>query len=187
MPRNGIAVLMLLTMAGAKPSATTVVPTDLAAMSRGAIAIARGRVVGVQGRWTDDRRTIETIVTLQVDGYLKGSLGEALQFRVPGGELGRFRNIVVGAPGFALDDRVIVFLGANGPMVPYILGFNQGVYRIVPASKASGWVVTPPVVEAAAGAVVASSAIVRGDASRRPMALADFEQRVRSLAGSRPR
>jgi hypothetical protein len=189
MRTSAVALFILIGMAVEKPKATMVVPTDLPAMSHGAIAIARGRVVAVQGRWTDDRRTIETIVTLEVDGYLKGSLGATLQFRVPGGQLGRFRRVVVGAPGFAVDDRIIVFLGANGPMVPYILGFNQGVYRILPAANGSGWLVTPPVSGAAATAASPSppastaTPIVRGDVSRRPLPLGDFEQRVRALVG----
>jgi hypothetical protein len=189
MRTSAVVLFIVLGMAVVKTRATMVVPTDLPAMSHGAIAIARGRVAAVQGRWTDDRRTIETIVTLEVDGYLKGSLGATLQFRVPGGELGRFRSVVVGAPGFAVDDRIIVFLGSNGPMVPYIVGFNQGVYRIVPAANGSGWLVTPPVLDApatkASRSVPASTGtpIVRGDVSRRPLPLADFEQRVRALVG----
>jgi hypothetical protein len=175
-----VALLMLSTIAVVRPDATVVIATDLAQLSQRATAIARGRVSAVQGRWTDDRRTIETIVTLEVDGYLKGALGQTLQFRVPGGQLGRFRSVVVGAPEFAADERLVVFLGATGPMVPYILGLNQGVYRIVPAPAGAGWLVTPPPLVPTASA---SAEIVRGDVSRRPLALGDFEQRVRALAG----
>ena len=46
--------------------------------------------------------------------------------------MGRYRSIFVGAPEFAVDQRVVVFLGARGPSVPYVLGLSQGVYRIVP-------------------------------------------------------
>jgi len=35
-------------------------------------------------------RSIDTLVTLDVAEYLKGSWGSPLQFRVPGGELGRY-------------------------------------------------------------------------------------------------
>jgi hypothetical protein len=160
-------------------AATVVVPADLGELSRDARAIVRGRVAAVDGRWTDDRQTIETIVTLEVESYLKGSLGPTLQFRVPGGELGRYRKIVVGAPEFAVDQHVVVFLGAVGPMVPYILGLNQGVYRLALAADRSGWIVTPPPMLPAA----VTTPVVRGDAARRPMPLADFEQRVRALAG----
>lgn len=166
---------------GATAGATVIVPADLGELSHDARAIVRGRVVGVDGRWTDDRRTIETIVTLDVERYLKGSLGQTLQFRVPGGELGRYRNIVVGAPEFQVDQHVVVFLGASGPMIPFIVGFNQGVYRVVRDPDGAGWMVTPP---AAIPALSASTRIVRGDPQRRPMALADFEARVTTLAGA---
>ena len=134
----------------------------------------------MRSQWTEDRGTVETIVTLEVEDYLKGSLGAMVRFRVPGGELGRYRTIVVGAPDFAVDQRVVVFLGAHGPTVPHIVGFNQGVFRVMRAADDSGWVVAPP--PAVAGA--ATVRIVRGDPARRPLPLADFEQQVRTLAGA---
>jgi hypothetical protein len=159
--------------------ATVVVPADLGELSRDARAIVRGRVMALNARWTEDRRTIETVVTLEVENYLKGPLGQTLQFRVPGGELGRFRSITVGAPEFSIDERIVVFLGATGPSIPYVLGLNQGVFRMVRA--ADGWVVTPPpALPSAAGSV----RIVRGETSRRPLPLADFEQRVRAFAAA---
>jgi hypothetical protein len=160
--------------------ATVIIPADLGELSRDALAIVRGRVAAVDARWTEDRGTIETIVTVEVESYLKGALGQVVRFRVPGGELGRFRSIVVGAPGFIVDQRVVVFLGAHGPTVPHVVGFNQGVYRVVRATDNSGWIVTPP---ANGPAAAGSVAIVRGDVNRRPLPLADFEQRVRALAG----
>jgi hypothetical protein len=159
--------------------ATVLIPADLGELSRDALAIARGRVAALDAQWTEDRGTIETIVTLEVESYLKGSLGSTLRFRVPGGELGRFRSVVVGAPEFAVDQRVVVFLGAHGPSVPHVLGLNQGVFRVSRAADNSGWFVTSPVMlPPAAGAV----RVVRGDPSRRAVALGDFEQTVRGLA-----
>ena len=150
--------------------ATTIIPADLGELSRDARAIARGRVAAVDSQWTEDRGTIETMVTLEVESYLKGALGPMLRFRVPGGELGRFRSIVV-------------FLGARGPSVPYVLGLSQGVFRIVRALDNSGWLVTPPAILPAGAGTVAAGPIVRGDPSRRALPLADFEQRVLALAG----
>lgn len=174
--RTWITTCLLVALA-ATARATVIVPADLGELARDAIAIVRGRVVAVDSRYTEDRGAVETIVTLEAEAYLKGALGQLVRFRVPGGELGRYRSIVVGAPAFAVDQRVIVFLGANGPSVPHIVGFNQGVYRVVRTTDA-GWIVTPP----ASLPVGRSVAIVRGDASRRPLPLADFEQRVRELA-----
>ena len=175
--------LFLFLLLAVPSRATTIIPADLGELSRDARAIARGRVAAVDSQWTEDRGTIETMVTLEVESYLKGALGPMLRFRVPGGELGRFRSIVVGAPAFAVDQRVVVFLGARGPSVPYVLGLSQGVFRIVRALDNSGWLVTPPAILPAGAGTVAAGPIVRGDPSRRALPLADFEQRVLALAG----
>ena len=175
--------LCLASALAATASATVLVPADVGELARDAVAIVRGRVVALNARWTDDHRSIDTIVTLEVERYLKGSFGPSLQFRVPGGELGRFRSVVVGAPEFAVDEHVVIFLGARGPSVPYIVGFSQGVFRVVPSAEQAGWVVTPPpMFPATAG----TTRVVRGDANRRPMVLTEFEQRVRALAGVTP-
>jgi hypothetical protein len=168
-------ILLALTLPA---RATVLIPADLGELSRDARAIAYGRVAALDAQWTEDRGTIETTVTLEVDRYLKGALGSTLRFRVPGGDLGRFRSIVVGAPEFAIDQRVVVFLGAHGPSVPYVLGLSQGVFRVVRGAD-DAWMVAPPARRAATAGPVP---IVRGDPSRRAVPLTDFEQRVRALA-----
>jgi len=178
---HAFLLLPALLCCAARVGATVLLPADLGDLSRDACAIALGRVVAVDARWADDRRSIDTLVTLDVDAYLKGSLGSPLRFRVPGGELGRYRSILVGAPEFAINQRVVVFLGARGPSVPYVLGLSQGVFRLVAASDGSGWLVTPPPV---LPAVAGPSRVVRGDAARQPLPLADFERQVRALAGA---
>ena len=179
--RRALLFWLLIVMLAVPARATVLIPADLGELSRDALAIARGRVAALDVQWTEDRGTIETIVTLEVETYLKGGLGSTLRFRVPGGELGRFRSIVVGAPEFAVDQRVVVFLGARGPSVPYVLGLNQGVFRLSRGAGNAGWLVTSPVMLPAAGGAVR---IVRGDPSRRSLALDDFEQTVRALAGA---
>jgi hypothetical protein len=176
-----LLLLAGLVYATAPANATVLLPADLGDLSREARTIARGRVVDVESRWTDDRRRIETLVTLEAGAHLKGPPGATVQFRVPGGRLGRYRSIVIGAPEFAVGQHVIVFLSGGGPAVPHVLGLSQGVFRLVRAGES--WVVTPPPVLPVAGGV---KRIVRGDPARRPIALADFEREVRTLAGSGP-
>src|SRR5258705_13510300 len=135
------AVCALLAVA-VPARATVLIPADLSELSRDARTIVRGRVIALDPRWTEDRRAIETLVTLETDSYLKGALGQTVQFRVPGGELGRFRSITVGAPEFSIDERIVVFLGATGPSVPYVLGLNQAVFPVV--HPAGAWAFTPP-------------------------------------------
>jgi hypothetical protein len=145
--------------------ATTLIQTDVAEMSREARTIAVGRVVAVDARWTADRRRIDTLVTLQADTYLKGSLGSQLQFVMPGGQIGRVRNLVVGAPRLAVGQRIVVFLGGSGPSLPFILGFNQGLFRVVVEN--GGQLVAPAVTDGP---------------QRVRMRLDDFARHVRALA-----
>jgi len=174
--------LAAVTCAIVPAHATVLLPAELGDLSREAWAIARGTVVAVEARWTDDRRRVETIVTLEAESSLKGALGATVQFRVPGGRLGRYRNIVLGAPEFAVGQRVVVFLGARGPRLPYLVGLGQGVFRLAP--RDGGWMVTPPAVLPGAG--TAPTRIVRGDPARRAVPLEDFEREVRMLAGLGP-
>jgi hypothetical protein len=170
------AILMSVASAGA----TVLVPADLGTLAREARAIVRGRVMAVTPRPTEDRRGIETLVTIQVDARIKGSLGEAVTFRVPGGRVGRYRSLVIGAPEFSPDEQVVVFLGYQGPSLPYILGLSQGVYRVTLAD--GQWMVTPPAIVDAGQ----PQRIVRGDPGRRPWMLGAFEREVRALSeGSR--
>ena len=106
--RTGTLIVCCMLLALTLPvRATLIVPADLGELSRDARAIVRGRVAALDAQWTEDRGTIETIVTLEVEHYIKGAFGPTLRFRVPGGDLGRFRSIVVGAPEFAVDERVV--------------------------------------------------------------------------------
>jgi hypothetical protein len=155
--------------------ATVLLPADLGDLARESITIVRGLVVNVEAQWID-RRRIETVVTVDVERSLKGASGPTVQFRVPGGRVGRYRNVVVGAPEFAVGRRVIVFLGGANGGLPYTLGLGQGVFRIADVDG------QPTVLPPAVLPVITVQPVVRGDPSRRPMSLGDFEARVRDLA-----
>jgi len=90
-----------------------------------------GRVVDIRPQIAGDRRTIETVVTLAVLDAIKGQPGATVYFRVPGGQIGRYRRFMVGAPEFASGDEVVLFLKGRPPVVPFPFGLNQGVYRVV--------------------------------------------------------
>jgi hypothetical protein len=173
--RHSVLTIILLGVLAVPARATVIVPADLPELAHDARAIVRGQVVAVTAQWTEDRRTIETVVTLEPERYLKGELGELVHFRVPGGTMGRFQNIVMGAPRFQVGQRVIVFLGASGPRVPFVLGLSQGVYRVALTSDGREMVAPPPVMPGVAGPVV------RGAAALRPARLVDFERNVETL------
>jgi hypothetical protein len=177
--------IVLIATAAAAARATTILPATLDQISREAAVIARGEVVALDAEWTSDHRGITTLVTLQADEYMKGSFGRVFRFRIPGGRLGRFQSVTVGAPQFAVGQHVVVFLAAQGPAVPHIVGLNQGVYRVIVENGRP--VVTPPAVSGSSTVKTAASRIVRGDPSRKAVALEDFERQVRALAGASKR
>jgi len=180
--KGAVSLLIAWVLCVSAARATVLVPADLPELSRDAGLIVRGEIESVESRWTEGRRAIETVVTLRVDATLKGSVNPTVQWIVPGGTIGRFRRLVIGAPEFAVGEHVIVFLGGRAPGFPYLIGFGQGVFRVLATGTATEWIVVPPPV----GATVAAAPVVRGDVGRRPVPLALFEQQIRSMvAGQR--
>src|SRR5262245_44442758 len=108
--------------------ATTLAPADFEQMVASSQTIVRGRVERVQAVLGGSRRTIETVVTLAVLDELKGDTGGAVVFRVPGGQIGQYRRVMIGAPELVEGDEVVVFLKGRAPVVPMPFGLNQGVY-----------------------------------------------------------
>ena len=170
------AFLGLWMLGGAGLGATVILPASLGELAAGAQAIVHGRVVAIEPRWVPGRRQIETLVTLHADEYLKGELGVELTFKVPGGQLGPYRSVMVGAPTFHEGDEIVVFLNAQGPAVPWISGLNQGVFRV--AEDPSGGKVVIPGVSLVAGGEAQS---VRGDPARRRAGLQAFTDQVKAL------
>ena len=159
----------------AAASAMVVVPAGFSEMVTASDLVVHGRVVAMRPQLVGDRRTIETVITVAVVDALKGQPGETVYFRVPGGQVGRYRRVMVGAPEFAEGDEVVLFLKGRAPGVPFPFGLSQGVYRVVRGAGGST-LVTPPTISEAPGRVV------RGDSSRRPIELADFARNVRAIA-----
>ena len=172
------AILTACVLAGAVARGAVILPADLATLVTGARAVVHGRVVAVEPRWVEGRRRIETLVTLRVEEYLKGNLGDEVTFKVPGGQMGPYRSFMVGAPTFAEGDEVVVFLNAQGPTIPWISGLNQGVFRV--AENVSGVKMVLPGISLAPGDE--GRQLVRGDPARQRMALAAFALRVKQLA-----
>jgi hypothetical protein len=156
-------------------SAMVVVPAEFSEMVTASELVVHGRVVSLRAQLVGDRRTIETVVTLSVLDPIKGEPGQTVYFRVPGGQIGRYRRFMVGAPEFTAGDEVVLFLKGRAPAVPFPFGLSQGVYRVV--RDADGrTLVTPPIISEAPGRVV------RGDPSRRPVELDVFTRNVRAIA-----
>ena len=84
--------------------------------------------------------------------------------------MGPYRSFMPGAPAFIEGDDVIVFLGGQGPEVPHLVGFSQGVYRV---RTATGVRTVRPGVPSAAGDVAIR--MTRGAPGRASLPLDSFE------------
>jgi hypothetical protein len=185
MRRILVSVSCVLLFLCVPASATVLVPIEFRELATSAPVIVHGTVIDVRSDWVDGRRAIETFVTIEATDYLKGHLGDRVTFKVPGGQLGRYRTVFVGAPTFQSGQEVVLFLKSDGPSYPFIVGLSQGLYHVVTDPASGRKLVTPPVIVAKAG--VSPEPIVRGDPARRPVAMDSFRDLVQqALAPRRP-
>ena len=153
MSRNFAIVVMCLALP-ATAGAVTVAPLSFDELVNESTTVVYGRVSDVRGQWSDDRRRIDSFVTVEV--------------------FGRYMNLVPGAPTFAPGDRAVLFLTSRGPRLPITTGFTQGIYRVTADARGTA-VVVPPAID------TADRRIVRGDVMRKPVTLASFEAAVRAV------
>ena len=172
--RRSLFVTLLVALAVVPTRAVTVVPLSFEELVRQSSSVVYARVLEVRGQWTDDRRSIDSLVTIAVIKGLKGTSATELTLTVPGGQVGRYLNLIPGAPSLSRGDLAVLFLTSRGPRLPVTTGFTQGIYRVSRDGVSGAALVTPPAVESTA------QPIVRGDRRRKPVSLAAFETAVRT-------
>lgn len=169
-----IACVLVSTIA----SATVIVPAELKEIVAGSEVIAYARVTDIRAEWADGRRWIDTVVTAEVMSYLKGGSQETITFKVPGGQLGRYRSVFVGAPIFARGDEAVLFLKPNSDDMPDVFGVNQGVFRVrVDSRTGQRMVVPPPII--ATGPSDTAQPLTRGALDRKPLPFPEFGAKVK--------
>ena len=179
MTRRVVTATLLLTAIGlARIDALTVAPMTFEELVREASAVVYARVAQVHGQWAQDRRSIDSLVTLDALRYLKGDFGRSVVMRLPGGESGGIVQVLPGAPVLREGDLVVLFLAARGPAIPGPVGLNQGVFRVAHDRTGQLLVSPPPLKSSTAGRVL------RGAADRRVLTLEAFEASVRELGAA---
>jgi len=102
---------------------------------------------------------------------------------VPGGEVGRSRVVMIGAPTFRPGQRAVFFLRPTGTDSSYRpIGLTLGVFRVQAEPGTGRAVVAPPLVGGITEA--RSGPAVRGDTRRRLMPVQDFESLVKLVMAS---
>lgn len=174
-----LVVASFMAAATLRVSATIVAPVDLSQLVRDAHTVVFGRVadvscVHVAGRFSD------SLVTLTPVTVLKGEVGSAVVFRVPGGESGRFRTVVVGAPVLDEGDEVVVFLAGDPPRVPHLVGFSQGLLPVIRDDAGRAILLVPP------AAPSPGERVTTGGGAARVMTVPTFTEHVRAILDGRP-
>lgn len=171
-----VAVFVILSVV---LQATVLVPIEFRELVSIAPVIVHGRVVDVRAAFVDGRRSVETFVTVEAGEYLKGQLGPNFTIRIPGGQIGRYRTVFVGAPEFQAGDELVLFLQTPRASLPHIVGLSQGAFRVVPDPRTGQRMVTTPIVMGKG--IEESERVIRGDPARRPVSIGAFRDVVRQV------
>jgi hypothetical protein len=94
--------------------------------------VIQARVVEMRSDWNPEHTYIFTQVTLKVLRSLSGDVAGTVTVRVPGGTVDGFTVQMHGAPEFALNQNVVVFLDRWDDGVPMVNGYFQGLARVEP-------------------------------------------------------
>jgi hypothetical protein len=179
-----LIVIVIVLLCARELRATVLLPAEFREIVAGSQIIVYGRVTEVRPEWSDDRTRIDTTVTVTAGTYLKGGPGRSVTFRVPGGQIGRYRNLVVGAPQFQTGEEAILFLSATGPSIAHVFGLSQGVFRVKVDARSGQRLVVPPVLMSQNDDDVGQP-VTRGDPARRQLSLDQFAATVRQAMSSR--
>lgn len=158
-------------------TATVILPADFHEIVFGSQIIVHGRVIDVRSEWVDDRSRIESFVTVESATVYRGSSASTITFRTPGGQVGRYKSMMVGAPEFRVGDEAVLFLKSHAAALPQIFGLNQGLFRVRVDPRTGRRLVIRQVL-AAQGA--GAEKITRGDRNRRPLTLDAFGAQLRA-------
>jgi hypothetical protein len=175
--RSSVLIALLLCFTPSL-SATVLVPAEFREIVHGSEIIVHGRVTDVRAEWSDGRRRIESLVTIEASSFYRGTPAPAVTFRVPGGQIGRYKSVTIGAPEFRPGDEAVLFLKAQGPSVPQVFGLNQGVFRVRVDARTGRRLVTQPIVMARG---TTPQPVRRGARDRRPLPLEQFAAQVRAV------
>ncbi len=130
-----IAIALLALASATAPAAATVVQRldfDDQCVAADRIFVGTVRAIDVR-RNPRAQRFFETIVTFGVEETVAGAVPAQVHVRLSGGTIGDERQSIDGMPDFAIGERYVVMLDADRspPLVSPIVGFNQGLYRVV--------------------------------------------------------
>lgn len=126
-----LTLLGALTLNQGTTEAGTVRAMNLEQMTDRANVIFTGRVVGKRAEWNAERTRIYTLVTFEVETYLKGGNdARVATVRLLGGLVGRYLAHLPGTPQFGIGEEVLLFCTGQQARIPSVLGLSLGKFTI---------------------------------------------------------
>ena len=131
--RVRLALLSVLVLASSATQATTVLPMTFSQVVAGAEVIAIGVVSAVEATWDAELEMPFTEVTVSDSDVVKGQVGNReLTLRFLGGPAPNGLTLrVSGMPQFGVTQQVVVFSTRDDGRPCPLVGWWQGLYRIV--------------------------------------------------------
>ena len=149
-------------------------PLTLRQLAAGSSLIVRGSVTDIRA-FQVPGRGIESIATVAVERAIKGTSESFVSVRVPGGFVGRYRHVTVGAPVLRLNQQAVFFLarGVDNGWRP--VGMSAGVVRVRTEVGTGRRLVSPVLVQ---DHTATAGPVMRGDDRRRSLSVEEFEALV---------
>ena len=125
-------VSLLIILAAAPASATTLVRMSLDQLAEASTEIVRAHVLSQQTVWNPQHTRIYTYTTLALDRTYKGDPPSSPIIQQPGGTVGKTRVFVAGTVQFHTQTGYLLFLErSSADQSKFLLvGMLQGAYRI---------------------------------------------------------
>ncbi len=136
------ATLLIATLVGgaAPVAATTVMRVETTAQAASADRIFVGVVQSVTSRpKATAPKYFETVVRFAVEDTVAGTVPSTIELTFAGGDVGGIRQRIGGMPTFTVGERYVVLVEPDQqpPLASPVVGFNQGLYRVVGTSRAT--------------------------------------------------
>ena len=154
--------------------ATTLVAMDVATLARASRCVVQARVASVSSQRSAMGRITTTVELVRLDTWA-GPDSPSLRMLIPGGVVNGLGQHVEGAPSFAADEEVVLFLEAHGPAFQPV-GLGQGVWRVDRSSGPAPLVWPEPL----DGVLLVTPSGTRASALRTPLTLDALRAQVRA-------
>jgi hypothetical protein len=132
MKRAVVSVGLLLALAVALPAAaSTFLAMSQKDLLQHSTRVVQGEVLQVNSFWEPEGRLIVSEALVRVEEAVVGEAASVVVVRTFGGTVDGFTVEAHGFPTFRVNERLLLFLGAEKDGAAEVVGYQQGQFRVV--------------------------------------------------------